>query len=63
MGMELHPVTWVAFFAAVVCLLVAAWAGILGRRREGYGWLGAGIIFAVLTAVSTALAAGGMLTP
>ena len=59
----MHPITWVAFFAAVVCILAAVWFGLAGRKREGYGWFGAGIIFAVLTAVTSVMTAMGVLTP
>lgn len=59
----MHPITYAAFFAAVVCIIVAARFGLAGRRNEGIGWLGAGIIFAVLTAVTSVMTAGGYLTP
>jgi len=59
----MHPITWVAFFGSAVCMLAAARFGIAGRKREGFGWLGAGIIFGVLTAVTSVLTAMGQLTP
>lgn len=59
----LHPVIWIAFFATLVCALLAAGYRRVGRTSIAVAYMLLGIALAIASLVATVLQASGHLIP
>lgn len=59
----LHPITWITAFGAMACLLIGIGFAKAHRVATGLGFVLFAIVLGLISAVSSAMVAGGHLTP